>query len=81
MKLATIRAEDRDGRLVVLSSDNARWSSAPEQWPTFQSAMDQWADAAPALHSMAEFKGFIVLMQVNGGPSMSSSISGLNRSP
>lgn len=54
MKLATIRAEGRDGRLVVLSSDNARWSSAPDQWLTLQSAMDNWPDAAPALHSIAE---------------------------
>ncbi len=54
MKLATIRSDSRDGRLVVLSSDNARWSSAPGQWPTLQSALDNWPDAAPALHEMAE---------------------------
>lgn len=54
MKLATIRAEGRDGRLVVVSSDNARYVLAPEPWPTLQSAIDDWRKAAPALRTLAD---------------------------
>lgn len=54
MKLATIRAEGRDGRLAVVSSDNARYVLAPEPWPTLQSAIDDWRRAEPALRAVAD---------------------------
>lgn len=54
MKLATIRAEGRDGRLVIVSSDNARYARAPEQWPTLQSAIDDWRKAEPALRAVED---------------------------
>ncbi len=53
MKLATIAADGRDGRLVVVSSDNTRMLPAPTRFPTLQSALDDWAAADAMLRSIA----------------------------
>lgn len=52
MKLATLK-EGRDGRLVVVSRDLARYASAASIAPTLQVALDNWATARPALESIA----------------------------
>lgn len=52
MKLATLK-DGRDGRLVVVSRDLARYASAASAAPTMQSALDNWATARPALESIA----------------------------
>ena len=52
MKLATLR-DGRDGRLVVVSRDLARCTSAAAVAPTLQAALDNWATARPDLQSIA----------------------------
>jgi fumarylacetoacetate (FAA) hydrolase len=46
-RLATLRSERRDGRLVVVSDDGTRWLAAPA--PTYQSALEQWDGIASEL--------------------------------
>ena len=52
MKLATLK-DGRDGRLVVVSTDLARYASATSAAPTLQAALDNWETARPALESIA----------------------------
>ena len=52
MKLATLKNNNRDGRLVVVSSDLARYADAPIA--TMQQALDDWAEAVPVLRSLYE---------------------------
>ena len=52
MKLATLKG-GRDGRLVVVSDDLARAADAGGVAATMQAAMDDWANAAPSLESLA----------------------------
>lgn len=52
MKLATLKNNNRDGRLVVVSSDLARYADAPIA--TLQQALDDWAEAVPVLRSVYE---------------------------
>nr|MBP9087241.1 fumarylacetoacetate hydrolase family protein [Kofleriaceae bacterium] len=55
MKLATLRTgHPRDGKLIVVSADGARFANAPVAWPTMQSALDDWASAEPALRAVAD---------------------------
>ncbi len=55
MKLATLRTgHPRDGKLIVVSADGARFAAAPATWPTMQSALDDWANAEPALRGVAD---------------------------
>ncbi len=49
MKLATLRNQTRDGQLVVVSTDNQRYVVAGKDWPTLQSALDNWNSAQPKL--------------------------------
>lgn len=49
MKLATRDDGSRDGRLMVVSDDLARWVPAPV--PTMQAALDDWAAAEPVLRA------------------------------
>jgi len=51
MKLASLKGS-RDGTLVVVSRDLRRQMPVPEIAPTLQSALDEWAVAAPALRSI-----------------------------
>lgn len=51
MKLASLRA-GRDGRLVVVSRDMTRAVSAEAIAPTLQAALDDWAQAEPALTAL-----------------------------
>ncbi len=54
MKLATVRNGTRDGRLVVVSRDLTRATSAELVAPTLQAALDHWTTAGPRLAGLAE---------------------------
>ncbi|MGB6008891.1 fumarylacetoacetate hydrolase family protein [Castellaniella sp.] len=49
MKLATLKNESRDGRLVVVSRDLAQCVAVPGIAPTLQAALDDWDACLPAL--------------------------------
>lgn len=53
MKLASLR-DGRDGRLVLVSRDLSRCTPAAGVALTLQSALDNWADARPALQKIAD---------------------------
>lgn len=52
MKLATLRAPGRDGRLVVVSRDLQRAVAAEGVAPTLQAALDDWDTIAPKLQTL-----------------------------
>ena len=52
MKLASLKS-GRDGRLVVVSDDLTQYLPADDIALTLQSALDNWADAEPALRQLA----------------------------
>jgi fumarylacetoacetate (FAA) hydrolase len=52
MKLATLRAGGRDGTLIVVSRDNARFLTAGNIASTMQAALDNWEQAEPALQAL-----------------------------
>lgn len=63
MKLASLKTtpadgaahgHGRDGRLVVVSRDLARYAEVADIAPTLQSALDDWAHAAPRLKQVYE---------------------------
>jgi fumarylacetoacetate (FAA) hydrolase len=54
MKLATLKNGRRDGALVVVSRDLARYCSAAAIAPTLQAALDDWDAAAPRLRVLYE---------------------------
>jgi fumarylacetoacetate (FAA) hydrolase len=53
MKLASLKDGSRDGCLVVVSRDLSRCLPVPEVAKTLQAALDDWAEAAPALAAAA----------------------------
>ncbi len=53
MKLASLKG-GRDGRLVVVSNDLARCAPAASVAATLQAALDDWANARPALEAIAK---------------------------
>jgi fumarylacetoacetate (FAA) hydrolase len=54
MKLATLRAGGRDGTLIVVSKDGARYVVAGAIAPTLQAALDEWPRAEPELRALAD---------------------------
>ena len=54
MKIASLRNGQRDGRLVVVSQDLTRYTSAELISPTLQTALDHWRVVAPKLAGLAE---------------------------
>ncbi len=54
MKLATLKSDARDGRLVVVSKDLAWCADAGRIAPTLQAALDDWARCEPELRTLAE---------------------------
>ena len=52
MKLASLK-NGRDGTLVVVSKDLARYLGANDVAATLQAALDNWSDAAPKLEALA----------------------------
>jgi fumarylacetoacetate (FAA) hydrolase len=53
MKLATLRDDTRDGRLLVVRRDGQAATPSPPAWPTLQRALDEWARAEPELRALA----------------------------
>ena len=53
MKLASLK-DGRDGRLVVVSQDLTRCTSAIDVAATMQAALDDWANTRPALEAIAK---------------------------
>ncbi len=53
MKLATIRDGTRDGRLVVVSPDGARYLPASQAASTLQTALENWPSVAADLEPVA----------------------------
>lgn len=53
MKLASLRAGGRDGRLVLVSGDLDRCAEVPAIAPTLQSALDRWEHTEPQLRAAA----------------------------
>ncbi len=54
MKLATLRNGTRDGALIVVRRDGARYAPAETIAATMQDALDGWDAAEPALRGLAE---------------------------
>lgn len=54
MKLATLKSNSRDGRLVVVSKDLAYCADATMIAPTLQAALDDWARCEPELRSLSD---------------------------
>ncbi|WP_315128899.1 fumarylacetoacetate hydrolase family protein [Comamonas antarctica] len=52
MKLATLRTEHPDGRLVVVSRDLSRMADAAAIAPHLRAAIEAWDTAAPALQAL-----------------------------
>ena len=52
MKLATLRSGGRDGTLIVVSHDGARYLSAPATAPTLQRALESWDEHEPLLREL-----------------------------
>ncbi|MEO0439845.1 MAG: fumarylacetoacetate hydrolase family protein [Pseudomonadota bacterium] len=52
MKLATLKNDTRDGRLVVVSKDLTRCCEANNIAPTLQAALDDWEQCAPKLEAL-----------------------------
>ena len=57
MRLGTLRGRDRDGELVVVSADGARYTRAATVAPTLQAALDDWDQTAPRLAALAQALG------------------------
>lgn len=53
MKLASLK-HGRDGRLIVVSGDLARYGDAAAIAPTLQAALDDWAAVEPRLRALAD---------------------------
>jgi fumarylacetoacetate (FAA) hydrolase len=53
MKLATLKDDSRDGKLVVVSRDVTRYADATTIAPTLQKALDDWDRLAPRLTALA----------------------------
>jgi len=54
MKLATLRSESADGRLVIVSRDLQRMTPADDLYPNLQSALDDWPVAEAQLRSRSD---------------------------
>jgi fumarylacetoacetate (FAA) hydrolase len=52
MKLASLKS-GRDGRLIVVSDDLARYADASAVAPTLQAALDEWESCEPRLREIA----------------------------
>lgn len=54
MKLATLRGDGPDGRLVVVSRDGRRWLPAERSARTLQEALENWPAASAGMKKLAE---------------------------
>lgn len=54
MKLATLRDETRDGKLIVVRRDGQVYAPASDIAPSMQDALDRWDEVEPRLRDLAE---------------------------
>ncbi|NML47128.1 fumarylacetoacetate hydrolase family protein [Ramlibacter sp. G-1-2-2] len=54
MKLATLKSDSKDGRLVVVSRDLKRAADATQVAPNLLAALENWATAEPRLQALYE---------------------------
>jgi len=54
MKLATLKSDQPDGRLVIVSRDAQRAVAAEDLFPNLQSALDVWSEALPLLSERSD---------------------------
>lgn len=54
MKLASLKSESRDGRLVVVSRNLKRCAPAPQAAASLQQALDTWTRTEPHLRAVAQ---------------------------
>lgn len=67
MKLATLRTQHRDGKLIVVSSDNQRYLAAGETVPNLQFALDNWSEVSPHLEA--------IYAQLNTNPQIGEAVN------
>ena len=73
MKLATLRGEGPDGRLVVVSRDGLRWLPADLVAPTLQVALEDWNSVSRRLKQLSK------ALEAGQGEALDASL--LGRSP
>ena len=66
MKLASLRRGGRDGTLIVVSRDLARAVTVPDIAPTLQAVLDEWAQTAPRLATVAQALDDSQARSING---------------
>ena len=52
MKLGTLKSSSRDGKLVVVSKDNKKWTSAEQIAPNLRTAVENWTEVQPKLKEL-----------------------------
>ena len=52
MKLASLKSQSRDGKLIVVSADNQRYTDANSIAPSLREAIEKWPTAQPALQDL-----------------------------
>ena len=52
MKLGTLKSSSRDGKLVVVSTDNTKWTSAEQIAPNLRTAVENWTETQPKLEEL-----------------------------
>ena len=52
MKLGTVRSSDRDGKLVIVSKNNRKWTSAEQIAPSLRLAVENWSEVLPKLEEL-----------------------------
>ena len=52
MKLGTLKSDSRDGKLVVVSKDNKKWTSAEQIAPNLRTAVEAWSETQPSLEEL-----------------------------
>lgn len=52
MKLGSLKSSSRDGKLVVVSKDNKKWTSAEQIAPSLRLAVENWSETHPKLEEL-----------------------------
>ena len=52
MKLGTLKSNSRDGKLVVVSKDNTKWTSAEQIAPNLRTAVETWSETQAKLEDL-----------------------------
>jgi fumarylacetoacetate (FAA) hydrolase len=54
VKLATLKSDQPDGRLVIVSQDGCSAVTAHDLYPNLQAALDNWSEAVPLLEARSQ---------------------------